>query len=96
MATKKRAKKQAGKKPKAKDIALPDVRGMEGLMAGMFPRPDDPVEQAQEIMYDAWESEDPKRRVALARRVSTPIWKSPEVAGVNMACSWVASSSSLL
>jgi len=75
---KKRPKKKPGKKnrkPSVKGksaddaVALPDRRGIEGMMAGLFGgAPASPVEAAQEIMYDAWESADPKRRLALARK----------------------------
>lgn len=53
----------------AEDPALPDRRGMEGVMANMFgPRSNDPVDQAQELMYQAWDERNPKQRIALARK----------------------------
>src|SRR4030042_1301517 len=67
---KKRATRQKAKKQK-KDVpgipALPDRRAMEGMMAGFFGGgKDDAVGRAQALMYDAWETSNPGRRVALA------------------------------
>src|SRR3990170_1306369 len=67
---KKRATRQKAKKRK-KDVpgipALPDRRAMEGMMAGFFGGgKDDAVGRAQALMYDAWETSSPGRRVALA------------------------------
>lgn len=50
--------------------ALPDRRAIEGIFASLFDSGDDDsaVEQAQRIMYQAWEVRDSKSRVALARK----------------------------
>ncbi|MFO8013881.1 MAG: BTAD domain-containing putative transcriptional regulator [Phycisphaerae bacterium] len=48
-------------------MAVPDRRAMEGMMAGLFGGfAEGPVEAAQDVMYEAWGSQDPKRRLALA------------------------------
>ena len=49
---------------------LPDRRGMEGFMAGLIGRRrgNDPTEAAQDMMYNAWESTDRSKRIALARK----------------------------
>jgi len=51
---------------------LPSLRAMEGVMAGMFGGVDGDegtaVDRAQQVMYDAWEATEPKRRIALARK----------------------------
>jgi tetratricopeptide (TPR) repeat protein len=71
--TRKKTTKKKAKPPKLSVIEgglppLPDRRGMEGLMAGLFGGPaDDAVSQAQELMYRAWEARDRRRRLALAR-----------------------------
>jgi tetratricopeptide (TPR) repeat protein len=65
------------RKPQAavKPVTLPDRRAIERLMAAFTaqagltePAGDDPISQAKEIMYDAWEESDPIARIALARR----------------------------
>lgn len=50
--------------------SMPDRRGMEGLMAGLFGerRGSDPTEVAQDIMYEAWEATSRSQRIALARK----------------------------
>ena len=71
MPVSKKPRKNTPTKKKAADnvVALPDPRGMEGLMASMFgSRSGDPINQAQDLMYDAWESGDPKQRIALAKK----------------------------
>src|SRR5690606_36444781 len=49
---------------------LPDRRGMEVFMAGLFGRRrgGDPTAAAQDIMYDAWETTSRSKRIALARK----------------------------
>ena len=49
---------------------LPDRRGMEGFMAGLFGgrHGSDPTEAAQDIMYEAWEATTRSKRIALARK----------------------------
>jgi len=50
-------------------MAIPDRRAMEGMMAGLFGgSAGGPVEAAQEVMYEAWGVQDPRRRLALARK----------------------------
>ena len=45
-----------------------DRRQMERSMANMFGlRKNDPIDQAQELMYDAWECSEPEQRIALAK-----------------------------
>ena len=71
------------KKPRKKAVAkskkpendnalppMPDRRGMEGLMAGLFGgrRGSDPTDAAQDIMYEAWEATSRSKRIALARK----------------------------
>ena len=42
---------------------------MERTMASMFgSRTDDPLDRAQELVYDAWDSTSPKQRIALAQK----------------------------
>lgn len=49
-------------------LEMPDRRGMEGMMSALFGggsrRPDG---GAQELMYEAWDSPDPRTRISLAR-----------------------------
>ena len=49
---------------------LPDRRGMEGFMAGLFGgrHGSDPTEAAQDIMYEAWDATTRSKRIALARK----------------------------
>ncbi len=52
-----------------KVAALPDRRAMEGFMASLGGRRGgDPVAAAQDVMYDAWELSNRRKRIALARR----------------------------
>jgi len=73
----KKKKKTAKKRTKqgASDSApvdfLPSLQSMEGLLAalgGMGRRGRSAVDEAQEIMYDAWEAPTRQRAVALARK----------------------------
>jgi tetratricopeptide (TPR) repeat protein len=52
---------------------LPDRRVMEGFMAGLGGerREIEPVDAAQDIMYDAWEETRRSKRIALARKALT-------------------------
>jgi tetratricopeptide (TPR) repeat protein len=75
MPVSKKPRKKAMAKPQkpANEDALPlmpDRRGMEGLMAGLFGerRESDPTEAAQDIMYEAWEATGRSKRIALARK----------------------------
>lgn len=66
----------AGKKSGAKASAgqpllapLPDRRAMEELLRAFGgDQTDDAVSQAQDIMYDAWDADSKRRRVALAKK----------------------------
>jgi tetratricopeptide (TPR) repeat protein len=51
-------------------IRVPDRRAMEKDLASIqsMPREGNALEQAQEIMWDAWEEQNPKRRIELARK----------------------------
>ena len=65
-------KKQAGSKSKAELSILPSRESMEGMMSDFFggggKAGTSAVDQAQQIMYDAWEATTRQRRVALAKR----------------------------
>jgi tetratricopeptide (TPR) repeat protein len=65
-------KKPQGGKGKKQEIDLanlPDRGAMENVLADIFgSRRGNPVDQAQEIMYQAWEATSKKRRVALAQK----------------------------
>lgn len=66
--SKKPRHKRKHKEP-AKPLSLPDRSMLEQLLAGFSAGVgDDPISQAQEIMYDAWEQTDPIGRIALVRR----------------------------
>ncbi len=74
-----RVKKGAAKKskPGRQDIVamdgelpleLPDRRGMEGMMSALFGGGADAEDGgAQELMYEAWDTPNPRKRIALAR-----------------------------
>jgi tetratricopeptide (TPR) repeat protein len=51
-------------------LPLPDRRAMEGVLARFGGRPaaESPVQAAQEVMYDAWDATESRRRIALARK----------------------------
>ncbi len=76
MSKKKKArvkKKKATKTKKAKPrdlVSLSNPLSFEGVLSDTFEDngEETPLKKAQDIMYDAWEVTDPKRRVALARR----------------------------
>lgn len=66
-----RKKTPSKKKPSADNVVAfaPTLRGMEGTMASMFgSRTKGSLDQAQELMYHAWNSADPKQRIALAQK----------------------------
>ena len=70
-ASTKRPKQTSPKKAAADNVVAftPNPRGMEGNMASMFgTRTKDTLDQAQEIMYDAWDNADPKQRIVLAQK----------------------------
>jgi len=57
------------KTPKDNIVKLPDRRTMEKLMSGLAgPRDDTSLDQAQQMIYDAWEAEDPAERIELAEQ----------------------------
>ena len=77
MSTKTSGKRKPAKKTKKKEAqavptdGLPFLQSMEGLFAGFGGRGErkaSAVDQAQEIMYDAWEATTRRQRVALAKR----------------------------
>ena len=51
-------------------VSLSNPLSFEGVLSDIFEDngEETPLKKAQDIMYDAWEVTDPKRRVALARR----------------------------
>jgi tetratricopeptide (TPR) repeat protein len=66
-------KKKATKIKKAGPMdmtTLSNSFSIEGMVSDMFDESDEetPLRKARDIMYDAWEVSDPKRRVALARK----------------------------
>jgi tetratricopeptide (TPR) repeat protein len=49
--------------------AMPDLRGVESFLAGIGgQRGDDAIARAQDVMYDAWDEANPRKRIALARK----------------------------
>ena len=51
---------------------LPDRRAMEGFLAVISGRrADDAIAKAQEVMYEAWDQADPRKRIALANKALT-------------------------
>ncbi|MBX6314644.1 MAG: hypothetical protein IRY99_17275 [Isosphaeraceae bacterium] len=62
------------KAPKASGMKLPDRRAMEAIMRAFLdelegePIPETPLDQAQEVAYQAFEEPNPKKRVELARK----------------------------
>jgi tetratricopeptide (TPR) repeat protein len=67
---KKKAQGKNKNKQKIADITnLPDHRSMEGSMYDLFGKQDQNANhQAQDMMYDAWETDDFRKRIALARQ----------------------------
>jgi tetratricopeptide (TPR) repeat protein len=65
-----RAKATAKTPPRsaAAVAALPDRRAMEGFLAAIGGRGDDPTTRAQDVMYEAWERTTSRSRIALARK----------------------------
>lgn len=62
-----RGRVQAG--PKTVSLDLVDLRSIEALLDQLGSRPQtDSLDRAQEIIYDAWEAADSRKRVAMARR----------------------------
>jgi tetratricopeptide (TPR) repeat protein len=82
MSKKKQSKKKATRKKKTKQAnsssasmeSLPSLQSMEGVLAGlggMGRRKRSAVDEAQEIMYDAWEAPTRQRAAALAEKALT-------------------------
>lgn len=81
MSKNKPAKKKPGKRKtkqgrsiSAPEESLPSLQSMEGLLAGiggMGRSKRSAVDEAQEIMYDAWEAPTRQRAIALARKALT-------------------------
>jgi len=69
---KSKTKKKKSVKRKKADINLDDLSNLsiEGMLSDTFgdTEEDTLLKKAQDIIYDAWEVTDPKRRVALARK----------------------------
>ncbi|MDR3531931.1 MAG: hypothetical protein P4L90_15455 [Rhodopila sp.] len=64
---KKATPKAAGKAKAA--VALPDSSAMEKFLAGLAGRPrDEAIAKAQDVMYEAWNRDSSRVRVALARK----------------------------
>lgn len=62
---KKRSKKVGG----SASNQLPDLHVIESLLAKFSVGPQaNAIDAAQDIMYDAWEASDPRRRIALAKK----------------------------
>jgi tetratricopeptide (TPR) repeat protein len=70
------SKKPRRKKPNLRSskgtsaaVALPDPRGMEGLMSAIGGRrASDSIAKAQQVMYEAWDQTSPRARIALAHK----------------------------
>src|SRR4051794_23072206 len=71
---KKAPKRRSAPKSKAEEpVGLPDRRALEGIMqnllGGVLGVPDDsPLSRAQEIMYEAFDTPSPAKRVKLAKK----------------------------
>jgi ST7 protein len=67
---KQRSKPVAKTSPKASaPVALPDRRAMESFLAAISGRRgDDATAKAQDVMYEAWERNTSRSRIALARK----------------------------
>lgn len=70
MSMKKKAKAKKKKFNQIKNSGPMDLTSFERMLSDMFGDDDEetPLRKAQDMMYDAWEVTDPKRRVALARK----------------------------
>jgi tetratricopeptide (TPR) repeat protein len=70
MTKRKKVKTKKKKSNKIKNAGAMDLASSEGLLSDMFGDSDEetPLRKAQDIMYDAWEVSDSKRRVALGRK----------------------------
>ncbi|MEH6950410.1 hypothetical protein V4R08_03525 [Nitrobacter sp. NHB1] len=67
---KNRSKRQTRTAPSSPEGSALDLRSIETLVAtfGDAQQDDDAVDTAQNIMYDAWEASDRRRRIALAKK----------------------------
>jgi hypothetical protein len=63
-------KKSIKRKEVDTDLATLSTLSFEGMLSDMFGDTEEetPLKKAQDIIYDAWEAGDPKRRIALARK----------------------------
>ena len=53
-------------------VKLPDRRAMESFMLAILARRAGSVtDKAQDVMYEAWDQADPRKRIALANRALT-------------------------
>jgi tetratricopeptide (TPR) repeat protein len=70
MAKRKKAKVKKKRARKTKNAEPMDLSSFEGMLSDMFGDSDEegPLRKAQDLIYDAWEVNDSKRRVALARK----------------------------
>lgn len=70
MNKRKKAKIKKKISSKVKNTEPMDLASFEGMLSDRFGDSDEetPLRKAQDIMYDAWEVSDPKRRIDLARR----------------------------
>lgn len=70
MSASRKPRKKKARKPKSDNPPPPNQGGMEGLIASLLngQRENDPVETAREIVGEAWEATDRRKRIALARK----------------------------
>jgi tetratricopeptide (TPR) repeat protein len=70
MSKKKKAKIKKKKSSKIKNTEPMNLASFEGMLSDMFGdvEGETPLRKAQDIIYEAWEVTEPKRRVALARK----------------------------
>ena len=85
--TKKRSDKTPAETPEPDAAKSPDRRRLEAMAADIFARRfRSPLDEAQEIMCDAWEAETRKQAITLARKAlkvspdcadgSKPVWQA--------------------
>jgi len=70
MSNRKKVKAKKKKSSKIKNAEPMDLASFEGMLSSMVGDSDEetPLRKAQDLMYDAWETADSKRRIALARK----------------------------
>src|SRR5258705_12191651 len=70
--SKKRPRKKSAartSKDKSKVLKLPDQRAMEGILSAIGGRQaNNATAKAQQVMYDAWDQTNPRKRVSLAHK----------------------------